>query len=118
MYRMYFRDAAGICGRIDFDAGDDRIAMSSAERFADACSDKCSGFELWQDTRQLCDRRALRPLPPVNVAELIEKRQANVVETEEAIKNSAFTIASSRTLLKRLEGFRSTQQPTDSDRVA
>jgi hypothetical protein len=118
MYRMYFRDAAGICARIDFDADNDRIAMSSAELLADACSDKCSGFELWLGTRELCDRRALRPLPPVSLAELMEKRQANVVETEEAIKNSVFTIASSQMLLKQLERFRSTQQPTGSDRVA
>ena len=46
MYRIYFRDAAGISGRVDFDAEDDRVAMTTAELLADACSDKCGGFEL------------------------------------------------------------------------
>jgi hypothetical protein len=103
MYRMYFRDAAGISGRVDFDAEDDRQAMTTAELLADACSDRCSGFELWQDTRQLCDRRTLPPLQPITLSELTERRQAIVIETEETIKNSVFVIANSRRLLERLE---------------
>jgi hypothetical protein len=95
-YRIYFRDAAGICGRFDFDADGDWAAMVSAELLADACSDKCTGFELWQDTRQLCDRRTLPPLPAVTLSELTERRQATVIETEEAIKDSAFAIAGSQ----------------------
>jgi hypothetical protein len=49
---------------------------------------------------------------------LIEKRQTNVVEVEEAIKDSAFVIASSLRLLERLKQFRSPEQLTPSDRVA
>jgi hypothetical protein len=103
MYRMYFRDAAGISGRVEFDAEDDRVAMITAELLADACSDKCNGFEVWQDTRQLCDRRTLPPFPPVTLSELSERSQAIVIETEEVIKNSAFVIASSRLLLANLK---------------
>ena len=107
MYRIYFRDAAGISGRVDFDAEDDRVAMTTAELLADACSDKCGGFELWQDSRQLCDRRTLpRPLCET-LSDLSERMQAAVIEAEETIKDSAFVIASSRRLLERLEQFRS-----------
>jgi len=118
MYRMYFRDAAGISGRVDFDAEDDRVAMTTAELLADACSDKCGGFELWQDTRQLCDRRTLPRPPRVTLSDLSERRQVSVVETEETIKNSAFVIASSQRLLESLKQLRSPDQLPRSDRVA
>jgi hypothetical protein len=118
MYRMYFRDAAGISGRVDFDAEDYHVAMTTAELLADACSDKCSGFEVWQDIRQLCDRRTLPRPPRVTLSDLSARRQASVVETEEVIKNSAFVIASSQRLLERLKQFRSPEQLTRSDRVA
>jgi hypothetical protein len=118
MYRMYFRDAAGINGRIDFDAEDDHIAMTTAELLADACSDKCSGFELWQDFRQLCDRRMLPRPQRITLSDLSERRQAVVIETEEAIKNSGFAIASSRRLLDRLKHLRSPEQLPQSDQAA
>jgi len=118
MYRMYFRDAAGISGRVDFDAEDDPVAMTTAELLADACSDKCGGFELWQDTRQLCDRRMLPRPPRLTLSDLSEKRQAVVIETEVAIKDCAFVIASSQRLLESLKQLRSPEQLPRSDRVA
>jgi hypothetical protein len=118
MYRMYFRDAAGISGRVDFDAEDDQVAMTTAELLADACSDKCGGFELWQDTRQLCDRRMLPRPARLALSDLPERMQAAVIETEETIKNSAFVIASSQQLLEHLKQLRSPERLTGSDRVA
>jgi hypothetical protein len=118
MYRMYFRDAAGISGRVDFDAENDHVAMTTAELLAVACSDKCGGFEVWQDTRQLCDRRMLPRPPRVTLSDLSENAQAVAIETEETIKNSAFVIASSQQLLERLKQFRSPEQLPRSDRVA
>ena len=118
MYRLYFRDSAGICGRVELDADDDWAATISAELLADACSDRCTGFELWQGARLLRHRRTLPPFPPITLSQLSERVQAIVVETEEAIKSSAFAIAGSRQLLERLNQSQSKQQSARSDRSA
>lgn len=100
-YRIYFRSATTIIGREDFEAGDDQGAMAVAWLLWDACSDLAHGFELWQGSRELCERRG--PLrAALSAAEVTERMQASVVETEEAIQRSKWAIAQSRRLLSQL----------------
>jgi hypothetical protein len=52
-YRDFFRSEEGICGHDDFDVRDDDTALTIAALLADACSDRCTSFDLWQGTRQV-----------------------------------------------------------------
>ena len=56
--------------------------MNTAELLADACSDQCDGFELWDKTRQLCDRRML---PQSSHATVAEPRRARQLVTADLV---------------------------------
>ena len=101
-YRMFFRGDLGVCGRQDFAADDDDHALEVSAILADACSDVCTSFELWQGERQVCGERQLKPTRLSTPHQLSERRQAQLVETEEAMRDSRFAIARSRRLLARL----------------
>jgi len=105
-YRIFFRNGSGICGRDDFDAESDDTAMKMAELLADACSDKCTSFDVWQGTRLVTGLKAVSPRPRVSLSELTEKHQALTIAREEAIRDSYFAIAGSRRLLMRLDEVR------------
>ena len=106
-YRIYLRDhLLMICGRDDFDAEGDDTAIAIAGILADACSDRCGSFEVWQGTRLVSGVLALSPRPRVALSELAGGvAQSVVIDREIAIKDSMFAIASSRRLLKKLEQF-------------
>src|SRR5215831_18787066 len=105
-YRIYLRDHLWmICGRDDFDAEGDDTAIAIAGILADACSDRCGSFEVWQGTRLVSGVLALSPRPRVGLSELAGSAQSVVIDREIAIKDSMFAIASSRRLLKKLEQF-------------
>ena len=54
LYRVYFRNQQKfVVGRDLFDAEDDARAMAIARTLCDACSDICTGFDLWQGVRQV-----------------------------------------------------------------
>jgi len=105
-YRVYFRSKAGIRGRHDFSVADDETALTIAALLADACSDECASFEVWQGTRRVGGDQAFASQPRSSLEELTERQQALTIECEEAIRDSYFAIASSRRLLKRLNGLR------------
>ena len=99
-YRLYLRDAEKrIVGRDDFDSDNDARALLVARMLRDACSDKCAGFELWQNTRRV-------DLPCPNLSkfsadEIHAKVQTIVLERELAIRDSRWTIAESARLLEQ-----------------
>lgn len=99
-YRLYLRDAERqIVGRDDFDSDNDARAMLVARMLRDACSDKCTGFELWQNTR-----RVDLPCPnwsTFSADELHAKVEAIVLDRELAIRASRWTISDSARLLEQ-----------------
>jgi hypothetical protein len=105
-YRLYFLDKSGICGRDDFDAECDDTAIKMAKLLADACSDRCTSFDVWQGTRQVTGVMTVLPQPGVRLSELTKKVQALTIERAEAIRDSSFAIASSRRLVTWLNGGR------------
>lgn len=108
-YRLYLRDGTGsICGREDFDAADPETALGIAAIVFDACSDSAFTFDVWRGTEAIYGNR------PTNDALLgvMEKRQANIAELEERIRDSNWQIASSKQLLQRLESLRETMPKT------
>jgi hypothetical protein len=96
-YRLYLRDAEKqIVGRDDFDAEHDARAMLIARMLRDACSDKCAGFELWQNTR-----RVDLPCPnwsKFSADEIHAKVEAIVLDRALAIRASRWSIADSARL--------------------
>ena len=98
-YRLYFRDAGKqIVGRDDFDAENDARALVIARMLRDACSDSCTGFELWQNTRHV-------DLPyncaGANADDMHAKVEMIVIERELAICASRWAIADSARLLEQ-----------------
>ena len=105
-YRVYFRDATGIVGRHDLVAADDRQALALANALFDACSDRCSSFEVWRGENIVLTRHIILQ-SPFGVREIVETHQQAVVEHEDAIQRSKWAIASSKRLLARLAELRS-----------
>ena len=99
-YRLYLRDGEkGIVGRDDFDSDNDARALLVARMLRDACSDKCAGFELWQNTR-----RVDLPCPnwsKFSADEIHAKVESIVLDRELAIRASRWTISDSRRLLEQ-----------------
>ena len=108
-YRVYFHNGAGIAGRHDLVALDDREAVALADVLCDACSDVCSSFEVWRDQNIVATRRI--PQSPLGSHEIAVVRQQAVVDHEDAIQRSKWTIASSKRLLKKLEELRAQLPP-------
>lgn len=94
-YRLYFRESSGIVGRDDFDADDDASALMVAQALADACSDRCTDFELWQCTRRIDACLAKGAVPS------FDKIADRVIEREMAIRDSRWAIADSTRLLEQ-----------------
>jgi len=111
-YRVFFRNASGIVGRQDFVADDDDAAVVVADILCNACSDCCTSFEVWDGGCRIVAPRTPRSL--VGRDAIVEKRQAVIVECEEAIQQSNWSIASSERLLHRLAELRA-QSPYADD---
>ena len=103
-YRVYFCDSTRIVGRHDFTAGDDQAAVTMADVLCDACSDRCDSFEVWSGDHCIVGRRSHSP----RAADVIMGRcQEAMIECEETIQRSQWSIASSERLLERLSELRS-----------
>ncbi len=102
-YRIYFRDRAGrIVGRDDFAAEDDLAAMAIAQLLRDACSDVCETFDLWRGTRHVDGSFGIVARPSESATEITARMQESLIEREEALQRSRWTIARSKRLLERL----------------
>lgn len=103
-YRVYFRDPSGIVGRHDFMASDGHAAVALADLLCDACSDRCTSFEVWAGDNRIVAPRTPRTTPRAN--EIAERHQEIVIECEDSIQRSNWAIASSERLLARLADWR------------
>jgi len=112
LYRVYFRNQQKfVVGRDLFDTEDDARAMAIAWTLCDACSDVCTGFELWQGVRQVEMFSSPRS-PDLNFDEIAAQVQNIVIERELVLRHTQWVIADSRRLLKQ------TQRLLDSTRSA
>jgi hypothetical protein len=97
-YRVFFRDEDNqICGREDFAADTALAATRIARTLADACSDVCCTFELWDGEKLIS-----APIKADDIGRLEARHQEIVVHTEETIRHSNWRIAESRRLIERL----------------
>jgi hypothetical protein len=97
-YRVFFWAEDGtIVGRDDFDADDDAFATAIAHMLADACSDRCAAFELWQSTRRVDTRFPIVP----RAEDIAAAAQQTVLDRELAIRDSKWIIADSVRLLEQ-----------------
>ena len=97
---MYFLASGRIRAAEEFDAGNDINAIRIARALYDACSDMCEAFELWQATRLIRTRPP--PYRGVALSDLSEAHQRLVIEGEEMIRASHWTLARSRRLIEAL----------------
>ena len=105
-YRLYLYGGGDIRGRHDFDAEDDVGAVKVAELLFEACSDRCSAWELWQGARVV--HISPKPcLPPLALGYVTHRMQQSVLDSEELILCSKWAIATSRRLLDRYQDLRS-----------
>jgi len=95
-YSVDFRNQHGLLiGRDDFTAEDDKDAIAIAQTLADACSDRCSHFVLWQRRRRVAARRSTT----TSSLEISARVQEIVLEREFVIQASKCAIADSARLL-------------------
>jgi len=101
-YRVYFRNRAdAFVGRDDFEAEDDAQAMIVARKLRDACSDICSGFQLWQGMRRI--DKAFSAAGNPNGGGATARVQSIVLEREVAIRDSHWSVAESSRLLEQTQ---------------
>jgi hypothetical protein len=112
-YRVFFRNAFGIVGRQDFLAGDERAAVAIAEILCEACSDKCDSFDVWRGVRCVVQERRPR-FPRLSADAITAEGQSVLIECEEAIRKSQWTVATSERLSMRLAELRARSRPRDA----
>ena len=105
-----------ISARDEFEAEDDQRAIMIAGLLYDACSDRCTGFELWRGASRLLPPRNEQPAKPVcNLAELRLDLQTIVLEREEILANSHWLIAKSKRLQARIAELQGSPPATAGD---
>jgi hypothetical protein len=100
VFRLFFRDAGAIVGLDDFEASDEESARSIGNALYDSCSDRCTGYELWEGTALIVDHAEPAPRPKAGM--LRDYHQSIVIEVEEAIQRSQWAVAGSKRLLQQL----------------
>jgi hypothetical protein len=105
-YRIFFFGGESIGGRQDFLAEDDRTAIKIAGILHDACSDQSLSWELWQGTRSVRLPAPKTRVPENPLSDITAKMQDTIIESEEIILRSKWTISSSERLLKSLDELR------------
>jgi hypothetical protein len=101
LYRIYFRNQhAFIIGRDDFPANDDAHAIVIARTLADACSDLCSTFELWQSARRVEASASSQIIR--NADEIAARVQTVVLERALVLRESRCVVAESARLLEHI----------------
>lgn len=99
LYRLYFMaEGRRVLGQYDFPAESDAAALDVAQPVFDACSDRARSFEVWHGARLMASGAG-----SMTLKEIIDKRQTQVVELEERIRDSKWAVGSSQRLLERLK---------------
>ena len=103
-YRVYLYSASGsLQGRDEYEAEDDRAAMTVAEHLCDACSDVCQSFELWDGVRRVDSSFSRMPHPSVTFEKVSVAAQHSVIRCAEALRDSEWAVARSKRLTERIE---------------
>lgn len=103
-YRAFLlNDQRKIVATHVIEAADDADAKVIAAELYDAISDFYSGLELWWQARRLGGPSWSRVVDN----ELTERRQEQLLNTEETLRESNAALAQSRRLIKRIERLRS-----------
>jgi hypothetical protein len=119
LYRVWLRGALGaIEGRDEFAAANPEQAFIIAKMLADACSDHCATFDLWQGDRLLAGNQKcaagadLFPFAALRrkVEEFSQTLRETLIERLEMIRDSNWAVARSRRLLRRLAEMRDWDQ--------
>lgn len=114
-YRLFFLGSDGaIEARQDFAAPDDDVALQIMVIVGHAGADSHHGVMLWQGTRRLFEAGATttamrsngKVVDGVTAAEVSAETQQCVLDCEEALLNSHWRLARSRTLLTATEELR------------
>ena len=103
-YRLFFLDSRGaIQAREEFVAPNDEIAYRISACLSDACSDRSFGYMLWRGTVQLfrADAQSADLVDGSTAAQLDQETQRRVLQLEETIQRSKWSIARSVKLLER-----------------
>lgn len=101
-YRIYLCDEHGKIGaRQSFRAENDEEACEAAALIFDACTDRCSRFEVWDGRRQVMTG-AERP-GQAQFESLSAQRQESIIDYEEKLRDSAWQISRSRRLIEAIE---------------
>jgi hypothetical protein len=102
-YRLYLRRFGEIACRHEFTAEDDARAREFAELLAEATSDICDAFEVWQGGRVVvCPERVQRG----GERKAYSFVRESIVGAAEAVLKSGWAVARSKLLLSRLEGWK------------
>ena len=103
-YRVYLYGVSGsFQGRDEFEAKDDREAMTIADLLYEACSDLCEGFEVWDGARRVDSSFSKLPCPSVSVEQITFAMQTSLMRREEAMRNSQWAVARSERLIARMD---------------
>ena len=99
-YRILFLNENGrVVGSYDFEAQSGPEATAIAAVLADACSDVCTGFQVWQGNRRISSQWPLNGSIQRIAARMKQATQEAVAEHEERLLRSGSTIAKSRRLV-------------------
>jgi len=119
VYRLYFLgEGRRIKAAEVIDAAGDLEGIELAERLADACSDECEGFELWQLDRLVARQTDLQASPRISAGEITSAMEESLLQREERIRDSRWQIAKSRRLLARIDEARRPMAPPVAKRNA
>src|SRR5690349_17282728 len=109
-YRIYFKNQHGfVIGRDDFIADDDEHAVAIALALDGACTDVCTGIELWDGIRRV--ETSMRAAGKLSRSEIVEKVQDTVLEREIVLRESKWVLAQSARLLAETERLLDRQRP-------
>ena len=106
-YRVYLLQDGRIRGAHTFMAQHDDEARQLADVFFQCACDEFEGHELWCGPRQVhsLTREALPPIP-LDLSTLSRRRQAALVELDQAMRAAFPAVRKSRLLLARLDELR------------
>ncbi|HKT18645.1 MAG TPA: hypothetical protein VJR47_11425 [Stellaceae bacterium] len=114
-YRLYLLDGQrAISAREDFTATSDDEAIECAAVVFNACSDACSGYEVWSGSRKLVG--GATAISSLTVDGLRAARQERAIKIEEALRDSRWAIAQSRRLIKEIDAALTSRRAGDGTR--
>jgi len=113
-YRLYLRRFGEIACRHEFTAEDDTRAQEFAELLAEAASDVCDTFEVWQGGRVVLGPQRAQRQGEGKACSFVPD---SIVAAAEAVLESGWAAARSRLLLSRLEAWKKKRPDALLERV-